>query len=191
MLDKSLKDIASKYMTEVEGPLFAGPLEDKLLMYPDMSQIEIKIMAELMKAERAVRRTVIHGLATAADPVSISEKLAKLRKSRARMLLLALHTLEPQERGNIRIVPARLAGEVLDIMFYYRGTQIAEWTPVTGEFNYVHCREFEDTHSTRNQRRMIDEAIKEFEKEIMPNVVSYRDDSVHCLPDLTATEEGK
>lgn len=81
-----------------------------------------------------------------------------LTKKRARKMLEVLLTLRPFEEGNHRI-------ELKDgkFIFSYRGTPIVAYDLRTKERVELHAGVYEDTMSTQAQRKVIFEAIDQFE----------------------------
>lgn len=102
-------------------------------------------------------------------------KFAKLRKSRARMMVETLIGLRA-ERGNLEVkltyvvaidgVPTP-PGTRGNYHFYYRGTEILQWVPTTNVIHETDAKEYEGTASTRNQRKMAREAIEEFRRVVL------------------------
>lgn len=138
-----------------------------LLLSVDYSQVELRVLAWYMARRKEKWAAILQ------SPGYM--RYYNLRKSRARAMVEAIATRRVQEKGNLRIRfitvnvvdGGKPTGETRNLLaFYYRGNQIASWYPETGEFISVDCGEFEDTPSTRNQRKMITEAIKEFNEAV-------------------------
>jgi hypothetical protein len=98
---------------------------------------------------------------------------ARLKKSRARMMVEAMKAESFKvngswvENGNIKVY-LTTTGKYL---FYYRGTVIMTWNPFAtsedSELHTVDAGEFEHTHSTIYQRRMVKQAVEEFKKVVL------------------------
>lgn len=87
----------------------------------------------------------------------------RLRKSRARMMAEAVKE-DRVEKGNVGV---RIANSDPNVFFFsYRGTDIMCWHVLRNEITDVHAGAFNDTPSTRNQRKMVREAVEEFNKAV-------------------------
>lgn len=82
-----------------------------------------------------------------------------LRKLKSRGMLEALENPDGiYERGNHLVV----YDVEMRFRFYYRGTPIYEWNAVTDAERVILAGEYEETPSTRNQRKEIRQAISDF-----------------------------
>lgn len=84
-----------------------------------------------------------------------------LRKVKARYMVNAL-IQGMAEAGNHLIT---CYGNVYH--FFYRGTLIYKWNAVKDEGAPVYAKEYEDTASTRNQRKEIQKAIENFREAVL------------------------
>jgi hypothetical protein len=89
-----------------------------------------------------------------------AEFIPGLRKMKARYMVNAL-IQGMAEAGNHLIT---CYGNVYH--FYYRGTLIYTWNAVTNEGRDIDAGDFEDTASTRNQRKEIKKAILNFKEAV-------------------------
>lgn len=98
----------------------------------------------------------------------------RIQKSRARLMAETVQTAQTKssrQKGNLIIefdIDARPASEGGEdsFLFYYRETLIAVWFPVRNVFEEPHCGAYEDTPSTRNQRKVAREAVEEFDRAV-------------------------
>lgn len=81
------------------------------------------------------------------------------RKSRARKMYEVLSTLLPLEEGNHKIT---LSKDGI-MTFSYRGTPIVRYDFKNSKCEDIDAGKYENTESTKAQRRAIYEAIEEFE----------------------------
>ena len=96
--------------------------------------------------------------------VNIEKPRYSLRKSRSRMIWNAI-CLGRAEKGNISVrVDNNDPGVVV---FSYRGTDILAWNRDTGDIVDIHAGIYDQTPSTRNQRKMARQAIEEFRRVVM------------------------
>lgn len=93
------------------------------------------------------------------------------KKARARRMYEVYLTGNPFEQGNHRI-------EIQDgkVIFHYRGTPIMAYDLRERTREKLNAGAFEETPSTRNQRKQIHEAIDEFELQLFGEVFGRE----HC-----------
>jgi hypothetical protein len=119
----------------------------------DFSQLELKVLAHMMQERKEQWEAVL------ANPSFISYN--RLRKSRARMMVEAMQNVGFAEQGNIGLDFENDEAGNNVFIFFYRGTRIAKWYPLTNVYAIIPCA-FDDTSATMNQRKMVKEAIEEF-----------------------------
>jgi transcription antitermination factor NusG len=123
----------------------------------DYGQIELKVMGRMMEIRQAQWNQIRK------FPGILS--FVRLRKSRARMMADAVRLGAKQEKGNFAVRMANSDSSVF--MFSYRETDIVAWNPGNERMVDIDAGEFEHTSSTRNQRKLIREAIGEFRRTVI------------------------
>lgn len=123
----------------------------------DFSQIELRLMAQTLE-NRQARWNQIQAFPGLLHYV-------RLRKSRARLIAEAVKSMNTlHSKGNFSVLYVPNAEAFL---FRHRETFVMTWNPVTDTMKDVDAGVYEHTSSTRNQRRLIREAIEEFNKAVL------------------------
>jgi len=127
----------------------------------DYSLIALKVMGQLASEESKARQLKWDYVKRFPGFLGYN----RLRKSRARMMVEAVRPPGFTEKGNVGIDFEKDEGGADVFIFFYRGTRIAKWYPVENVYTDIPCP-FDDTPSTRNQRKMAREAVEEFNKAV-------------------------